>query len=180
MDDLLLAYLLAGLMIGAVWLAILPSQPTSDGAQHQPAARTASDTAGTIPATTTNITNTTNADPTRARPRQQQHAEKEWAGEDIPPEQLERIRKRFRLTNEQMEAVLQESRLQLSTDGQKSASASSLSWTPHQTLNGMTYCIILGVVVYVFNRDYDGIVTKVFLQWFPREAATLGLVSQSY
>ena len=107
---------------------------------------------------------------------------------DLPPNQIEKIRKTFRLTHAQMEEVLDESRRQHNNNnnnndegiggmGSSLLSSSSLSsWTPHQKMNGLAYLLMLSVLVYVLNRDYGNVVTIWFVQTFPKEARTLGLL----
>lgn len=104
---------------------------------------------------------------------------------DLPPNQIEKIRKTFRLTHAQMEQVLDVSRRQHNNNndegiggmGSSLLSSSSLSsWTPHQKMNGLAYLLMLSVLVYVLNRDYGNVVTIWFVQTFPKEARTLGLL----
>jgi hypothetical protein len=93
-----------------------------------------------------------------------------WAGDQIPPEELEQVRKKFRLTPEQMKQVVETSRQQAAQQ------ITSSSWTPHQKLNTVVYVIMLSVLVYVLNRDYGNLATIWFVQTFPKEAHTLGLI----
>ena len=97
----------------------------------------------------------------------------EWVGDRIPRQDLERIRKRFKLTPEQMELVMQQSRDQYQSDAREMAHQDT--WTPHQRLNAMVYTVLIGSLIYVGNRDYGNIVTQWFIQLFPKEAGVLGL-----
>ena len=93
-----------------------------------------------------------------------------WDGDDIPEEELERIRKRFRLTHEQMARVMKLSKEEATMD-QKSY------LTPHQRMNRMVYTIMILVLIYILNRDYGNIVLVWLLQMFPTEAKVLGLMN---
>ncbi len=96
----------------------------------------------------------------------QEEGKPTWEGDQIPPEELEQIRKKFRLTVEQMKQVVETARQQIT----------SSSWTPHQKLNTMVYVSMLSVLVYVLNRDYGNLAIIWFVQTFPKEAHTLGLI----
>mmetsp|Transcript_18718 Transcript_18718/g.52069 ORF Transcript_18718/g.52069 Transcript_18718/m.52069 type:complete len:195 (-) Transcript_18718:1546-2130(-) len=166
----LIVHFVAGLVIGVVWLAVL-SRFTRVNDEDVAKLRSCSHTASN------------NATVTPSSPSQNQQEAKAaqtqpWAGDDIPPEQLEQIRKKFRLTQEQMSIVMQQSKqqqqLQQTSPGLKPQTP---SWTPHQTMNTSVYCILISTIIYFLNRDYDGIITKLFIQWFPKEAGTLGLIS---
>lgn len=49
------------------------------------------------------------------------------------------------------------------------------SWSPHGQMNAVVYVVVIGVTVYLLNQEYHGIVLEAFGQYFPREAALLGL-----
>ena len=95
-----------------------------------------------------------------------------WAGDSIPQEHLEQLRKRFSLTREQMKRVMDVSRRQAMT-GRLDDDPSF--WTPHQQLNALVYTILFFLFVYFVNRDYGNLATIWFAQNFPNEAATLGI-----
>ncbi|CAJ1960682.1 unnamed protein product [Cylindrotheca closterium] len=93
-----------------------------------------------------------------------------WDGDSIPKEELERIRKRFRMTPQQMTRVVALSK----AEGTQDPKYSSL--TPHQQLNRMVYLVMIMVLIYILNRDYGNVVLVWFVQIFPKEAEILGLV----
>lgn len=45
-----------------------------------------------------------------------------------------------------------------------------------QKINWLVYSILIGAFIYFMNRDYDGAIKILFIQYFPREAKTLGFV----
>jgi hypothetical protein len=118
----------------------------------------------------------TGSKPTDEKKQQQKPSAAEqdssWPGDEILPEKLETIRKKFRLTPQQMEKVLEQSREEARTG---SSAHQEESWTPHQQLNAGVYVIMISVMIYFFNRDYGNIVTHSFIRFFPKEAAILGL-----
>jgi hypothetical protein len=90
--------------------------------------------------------------------------------DDVSKEDLERIRKQFRLTPQQMDRVLELSKQQ-GHSGRDTSRAS-----PHQIMNRFIYICMLSFLIYVVNRDYGNIATVWFIRVFPREARTLGLM----
>lgn len=94
-----------------------------------------------------------------------------WPGDEIPLEQLESIRKKFRLSPQRFQKVLEQSR----EEDRTGSAHQEESWTPHQKLNACVYVIMISVIIYFFNRDYESIVTHSFIRFFPKEAAILGL-----
>jgi hypothetical protein len=115
----------------------------------------------------------TGSKPTDEKKQQKPSAKQDssWPGDEIPPEQLETIRKKFHLTPQQMGKVLERSREEARTG----SAHQEESWTPHQKLNACVYVIMISVMIYFFNRDYGNIVTHSFIRFFPKEAAILGL-----
>lgn len=95
-----------------------------------------------------------------------------WEGDIIPPEELERIRKRFRLTPQQMSRVMELSKQQ------STLQPSSKSLTPHQTLNRLVYLCMFLVLAYIIHRDYGNVATVWLGQLFPKEAKMLGLLKR--
>jgi hypothetical protein len=114
-------------------------------------------------------------------------SETSWAGDYIAPKVLERLRQTLHLTEEQMKLVLDTSRRQAMHNNTKrkdhdgsdytSSDVDEEEWTPHQVLNRMVYVILMALLMYIANRDYGNVVTVWFITWFPREAATLGIVT---
>eukprot|EP00980_Cylindrotheca_fusiformis_P003806 scaffold839_cov138-Cylindrotheca_fusiformis.AAC.1 len=76
-----------------------------------------------------------------------------WEGDNIPHEELEQIRKRFRLTPEQMAHAIEQSK------EQSQSRTSKPPTTPHQKLNRLVY---LGMFLV-----------------FPKEAKVLGLLKEA-
>jgi hypothetical protein len=149
-DVLLLWYFCAGMGLGLVMLGVLnyfPGTPSSD---------TELLTAKVRGALSKNDTNS-------------------W--HDLPPEELERIRQRFRLTKEQMDKVMKDSKNEAEHGH---ASSMVATWTPHQTLNRLVYLVLFAILVYVFHRDYGPVVTMWLTQIFPKEANTLGIGLPAY
>lgn len=93
----------------------------------------------------------------------------EWAGDKIPKEQLEKLQKRFKLTDEQMKQVMQKSKQEYQGEGNIDPGAF------HRQLNLLVYVIIISVLVYVINRDYKDFISFWFARYFPVEARTLGM-----
>jgi hypothetical protein len=93
-----------------------------------------------------------------------------WAGDVVPSEAIENLRKKFDLTPTQMKTVMETSRKQY-----LSQNYDDDSWTPHQKLNVLVYGIMFSVLVFVVNRDYGNIVSIWFATRFPKEAAVLGI-----
>lgn len=92
-----------------------------------------------------------------------------WDGDNIPEEELERIRKRFRLTHEQMAEVMNVSK--------EEATLNQTSYlTPHQRMNRTVYLIMILVLIYILNRDYGNLVLIWLVRMFPKEAQVLGLL----
>jgi hypothetical protein len=114
-------------------------------------------------------------------------SETSWAGDYIAPKLLERLRQTLHLTEEQMKLVLDTSRRQAMHNNTKkkdqddsdytSSDMAEEEWTPHQVLNRMIYVILMALLMYIANRDYGNVVTVWFITWFPREAATLGILT---
>jgi hypothetical protein len=102
----------------------------------------------------------------------QEQEQEEWAGDRIPPAELEKIRKRFKLTKEQMKIVMAKSK----KNELVATKDATTSWTPHQQLNAVVYTILIGALIYVGNREYGNILTHWFIESFPREAEILGLI----
>jgi hypothetical protein len=154
-DPLLLWFFLQGMGLGSVLLVVLtfvPGKPSLKGViDHQGSTSDGSKDDG-------------------SKKHTPGKSNKAWDGDQIPPDQLEVIRKRFRLTEAQMEQVLQNAKKE--ADG---GSIIANDWTPHQKLNAMVYIIIIALLVFVLNRDYGNIVTFWFVRWFPKEATTLGI-----
>lgn len=96
--------------------------------------------------------------------------ETSWAGDQLPPELLQRTRKRFNLTQEQMDEVLKQSKTEA-----LSKIDSDNSFSVSQTINATVYLSLVCILIYYVNRDYDNAVTKWFIHNFPREAETLSI-----
>lgn len=93
----------------------------------------------------------------------------EWPGDRIPKKDLERLQKKFKLTNEQMNLAMERSRLEFR--GQPINDPRDF----HNYLNRIVYVIIIAVLIYVVNRDYNDIISFWFALYFPMEANTLGM-----
>lgn len=87
-----------------------------------------------------------------------------WDGDNIPKDELEKIRKQFRLTHSQMREVIEASQNEANIV------------TPHQKLNRMVYVCLFTILIYVLNRDYGNIVTKWLILSFPKEARILRII----
>lgn len=95
--------------------------------------------------------------------------------DQLKPEHVEKIRKKFRLTTEQMTNVIQRAQSQnCQFGGGRSLSFNSDDWTPHQQLNAMVYCILLSVLAFTIYRDYGDWIVICFARAFPKEASVLG------
>ena len=66
----------------------------------------------------------------------------------------------------------------MNTSRQEAVSNHSPSWTPHQTLNFATYCIMFLVLLYILEQEYGNVASIWFIQTFPKEAYTLGLINR--
>jgi hypothetical protein len=154
-DFALVLHYIAGIALG--WILIL-FLPTNDEAiRGRQDLMVTNDSTGENNTTTTNTTTTTTTATT-------------WEGDIIPPEELERIRKRFRLTPQQMARVMKLSK------EQSTLQSSSKSLTPHQTLNRLVYLFMFLVLAYIIHRDYGNVSTVWLGQLFPKEAKMLGLL----
>jgi hypothetical protein len=108
--------------------------------------------------------------------QQQQQQQQPWEGDQIPAQDLERLRKKLDLTPEQMKRVMETSRNQAMGGGVRNDDGGGGgSWTPHQKLNTLVYLILFGILIHVVNRDYGNLATVWFVRMFPKEAKTLGI-----
>jgi DNA-binding transcriptional regulator YiaG len=162
-DFALVLHYIAGIALG--WILIL-FLPTNDEAiqwrQDLMVTNDSADENNTTATTTTTTTTTTT----------ENNITTTWEGDIIPPEELERIRKRFRLTPQQMSRVMELSK------EQSTLQPSSKSLTPHQTLNRLVYLCMFLVLAYIIHRDYGNVSTVWLCQLFPKEAKMLGLLKR--
>jgi hypothetical protein len=93
----------------------------------------------------------------------------DWPGDRIPKQDLVRLQKKFKLTDEQMNKAMERSKLEFR--GQHIKDPRDF----HNQLNRIVYVIIFAVLIYVVNRDYDDIISFWFALYFPVEAKTLGM-----
>jgi hypothetical protein len=92
----------------------------------------------------------------------------------IPQKDLERLQKKFKLTNEQMKKAMEQSRLRDFAERRLSRSARGTFTTT--SIAFLSHCvIIIAVLIYVVNRDYDDIISFWFALYFPMEANALGM-----
>uniref|UniRef100_A0A7S1ZJS3 Uncharacterized protein n=1 Tax=Ditylum brightwellii TaxID=49249 RepID=A0A7S1ZJS3_9STRA len=82
----------------------------------------------------------------------------------LTPQQRSKLQTLCGLSDSQMDRVLQ------------SNEDKTFTTTIVQKLDWMVYGVLIGVFVYVVNRDYDGAFRKWFVATFPREADTLGMM----
>lgn len=154
-DYALLLYFISGIAIG--WFIVMILLPTNEEAFQNQANNS------NMEAVASDGGNNANAKTSIAS----------WEGENIPLEELERIRKRFRLTPHQMTRVMEQSKEQSTLQAGNSGSKSIT--TPHQTLNRLMYLCMFMVLGYILNRDYGNILIVWLFQFFPKEAKLLGL-----
>jgi hypothetical protein len=93
-----------------------------------------------------------------------------WAGDKIPQKDLDRLQKKFKLTNDQMKHVMERSRGEYHFQPVMNDARAF-----HDQINMIVYAVILAVLVYVINRDYNQFVSFWFARYFPTEARTLGM-----
>ena len=103
------------------------------------------------------------------------HDSNEWAGDSIPSEKLDALRSKMGLSEEQMKQVMQRSKEHFLKGGGNENDGGGGIASVFQTLNRLVYLGLFMGIIYIFNRDYDNVVTVWFVHTFPREARTLGI-----
>jgi hypothetical protein len=92
-----------------------------------------------------------------------------WAGDRIPKKDLEKLQKKFHLTDDQMTQVMERSRGEF-----RGQPVMNDARAFHDQLNMIVYILILAVLRFVINRDYDNFVSFWFARYFPTEARAFG------
>jgi hypothetical protein len=98
----------------------------------------------------------------------------EWAGDNIRKEQLNKLQKKFKLSDDQMKQVMSKSKRDHQSGGIMPRHHDQ-EHTFHRDLNRLVYVVIIAVLVHVVNRDYKDFLSFWFARYFPVEAGTLGL-----
>mmetsp|Transcript_12445 Transcript_12445/g.15583 ORF Transcript_12445/g.15583 Transcript_12445/m.15583 type:complete len:206 (-) Transcript_12445:233-850(-) len=102
-----------------------------------------------------------------------------WAGDSIPKQKIDRARKLFGLTEEQMATAIhnaKEESLGRLNRTKQNATIEDEFFTLNRKVNMVVYFFIFVGAIYVINRDYDNAATLLFARHFPKEAKTLGLL----
>lgn len=101
----------------------------------------------------------------------------EWAGDNIPKQQLEEARKKLGVSKEQMDEAIEQAR---ASSLNKSKGAGDLDLendiiSGKTMLNCLVYVCLFSFGVYFLNHEYDNLATIWFIRMFPKEAETLGI-----
>jgi len=120
------------------------------------------------------------------RDDEQSTVEDEWIGDRLSSHKREKMRKISGLSADQMSEAMKNAKEEWKQQHFKKKSKSSYSNCKEvhdaetislaQQVNFFVYFVLLGALLYFMNRDYNGVITKVFSKYFPREAKTLGLI----
>lgn len=79
--------------------------------------------------------------------------------------------------NKSQESTTNTTRRDNSNSSNNSQPSSSLWSSPHAQMNAVVYTVIIAVALYTLNQEYQGILLQAAVQWFPKEAALLGLIA---
>jgi len=130
------------------------------------------------------VTNNSTTENNKNTNDEQQQQPFEWGGDAIPKGKLEKARKKFGLTNEQMDNAIKDAKdyaMKHRHDGggyqSNIGDDADVNISTLTMIKWVVQLSLFALLIYVINAEYDNVLTIWFIRTFPIEAEILGITN---